>query len=64
VASPLFLIDVASDAVASWQVIGVHGCQGCDGAANGLAAVAERTERLRALAAEVCPPGDVVRKAL
>lgn len=65
VASPLFLIDVASDAVASWQVTGVHGCQGCDGAANGLAAVAKQTERLRALAAGVCPPpGDVVRKAL
>ena len=64
VASPLFLIDVATDAVASWKVIGVHGCQGCDSAAHGRAAVAKRTERLRALTAGICPPpGAVLRKA-
>jgi bacteriocin biosynthesis cyclodehydratase domain-containing protein len=57
-ASRLFLIDITSDAVASWRVISVQGCPECDSAANASAAMAERTGRLRALAAEICPsPG-------
>jgi bacteriocin biosynthesis cyclodehydratase domain-containing protein len=63
-ASRLFLIDLASDAVASWTVIGVHGCPECDSAAHGRAAVAKSTEHLRALAAEICPsPSAEVRKS-
>jgi bacteriocin biosynthesis cyclodehydratase domain-containing protein len=65
VASRLFLIDIASDAVAAWKVIGVQGCLECDSAANARGAVAKRSERLRTLAAEICPsPGDVVGKTL
>lgn len=54
----LYLIDPATDAVSSWNVIPVHGCEACEPADRQAGAAAAGAERLRAAARRIAvtPP--------